>query len=248
MNSFFQELLQTGIYKRSQGRITRQATFAALFLTALVGCWKLSYIISSSEWNYVKSQPADVVYQGDKGHAAAAAVVEIAGADGQAKFTVSPEQTLAALAGMIDEQRSKTGVAAQVEDKDANVLHLRSKKSNANGVVKVHVVSGTFTVQGLDADGKAVGRDQSNLGFQYIIPGVVLALAAWICYRLVNMPSVADFLIAVEAEMNKVSWPTRHELIRASLVVLITMFVLTVVLFGFDLLWNFVFTRLHVVV
>ena len=37
------------------------------------------------------------------------------------------------------------------------------------------------------------------------------------------MPAFADFLIAVEAEMNKVSWPTRHELIRASMVVMLVM-------------------------
>ena len=31
-----------------------------------------------------------------------------------------------------------------------------------------------------------------------------------------NMPRFADFLIAVEAEMNKVSWPSKAELIRSS--------------------------------
>ena len=50
-------------------------------------------------------------------------------------------------------------------------------------------------------------------------------------YRVVNVPGFADFLIAVEAEMNKVSWPTRTELFRASMVVLILIFALAVVLF-----------------
>ena len=35
----------------------------------------------------------------------------------------------------------------------------------------------------------------------------VLAVGLWFSFRLVNMPPFADFLIAVEAEMNKVSWP-----------------------------------------
>ncbi len=35
----------------------------------------------------------------------------------------------------------------------------------------------------------------------------------WLCFRLVNMPRFADFLIAVEAEMNKVSWPTRPRVV-----------------------------------
>ena len=37
---------------------------------------------------------------------------------------------------------------------------------------------------------------------------MLLAAGLWASYRLVNVPAVADFLIAVEAEMNKVSWPT----------------------------------------
>jgi preprotein translocase subunit SecE len=64
---------------------------------------------------------------------------------------------------------------------------------------------------------------------------------AWLCYRLVNLPRFADFLIAVEAEMNKVSWPGRTELLRAAGVVLFTIFALAAVLYAFDLLWFTVF-------
>ena len=42
----------------------------------------------------------------------------------------------------------------------------------------------------------------------------------------------ADFLIAVEAEMAKVSWPTRSELIHSSLVVIITIIGLAAMLCG----------------
>ena len=59
-------------------------------------------------------------------------------------------------------------------------------------------------------------------------------------FRVVNMPRFADFLIAVEAEMNKVSWPSRSELVRSSIVVLITIFVLAVVLFAYDMFWGVV--------
>ena len=50
------------------------------------------------------------------------------------------------------------------------------------------------------------------------------AAGGWACglaFGSVNMPSFADFLIAVEAEMNKVSWPSRTELIRSSMVVIV---------------------------
>ena len=41
MNAFFEEFLRAGVYKRSQGRIVRQVTFAALALTLLIGLWRL---------------------------------------------------------------------------------------------------------------------------------------------------------------------------------------------------------------
>jgi preprotein translocase subunit SecE len=78
---------------------------------------------------------------------------------------------------------------------------------------------------------------------QYLLPSLLAVAGAWFAYRLVNMPNFADFLIAVEAEMNKVSWPTRGELLRSSLVVIFCIFFLAAVLFGYDLFWR---TLLHV--
>ena len=69
----------------------------------------------------------------------------------------------------------------------------------------------------------------------------------WIGYRLVNLPRFADFLIAVEAEMNKVSWPTRTELIRNSIVVVFVIFSMAFLLFLFDLIWRAVFLSLEVI-
>ena len=78
------------------------------------------------------------------------------------------------------------------------------------------------------------------------LPGVLLLVGLWAAYRIVNVPSFADFLIAVEAEMNKVSWPTRAELIRGSTVVLITILSLAATLFVFDWIWRVLFTRLGI--
>ena len=46
---------------------------------------------------------------------------------------------------------------------------------------------------------------------QWLVPGAVLLIGWWLCYRLINLPKFADFLIAVEAEMTKVSWPTQTD-------------------------------------
>lgn len=77
--------------------------------------------------------------------------------------------------------------------------------------------------------------------WQYVVPMAILALGFWASYRLVNYPRFADFLIAVEAEMNKVSWPSRAELIRSSIVVIFVIFALAIVLFGYDVVWKFLF-------
>jgi preprotein translocase subunit SecE len=130
----FRELFQLGIYKRSQGRIARQVTFAALAIVILLGAWRLS-------------------------------VFEI-----------------------------------------------------------------------------SAGR-----GMQVAVPLAVALVGLWLSFRLVNIPSFADFLIAVEAEMNKVSWPTRGELFRSSLVVIFCIFFLAAVLFGFDLFWRTLLTVLRII-
>lgn len=75
------------------------------------------------------------------------------------------------------------------------------------------------------------------------VPAVLLVAGLWIGYRAVNDPTFADFLIAVEAEMNKVSWPSQAELIRASLVVIILIFGLTMVLFSYDLILSWILTH-----
>jgi len=71
---------------------------------------------------------------------------------------------------------------------------------------------------------------------RYVVPLALLVVGLWICFRIVNLPRFADFLISVEAEMNKVSWPGRPELYRASLVVIVVIFLLAAILFSYDLL------------
>jgi preprotein translocase subunit SecE len=85
-----------------------------------------------------------------------------------------------------------------------------------------------------------------RVGVQVGAAAAVLVIGWWMSYRAVNMPRFADFLIAVEAEMNKVSWPSRGELFRSSMVVIITMFGLAATLYFYDLLWQLLLTKLGV--
>lgn len=76
----------------------------------------------------------------------------------------------------------------------------------------------------------------SGPGMQFGVAGTVAVLGLWVGYRLVNYAPFADFLIAVEAEMYKVSWPTRQELTRSSIVVVLLVVGLGVILFALDLI------------
>ena len=75
------------------------------------------------------------------------------------------------------------------------------------------------------------GGDVTN---KFLIPLAILAVGAWIAFRIVNYKPFAEFLISVENEMGKVSWPSRGELYRASLVVIVVIFLLTAILFSYD--------------
>lgn len=134
MAAIVHELFRFGLYKRNQGRIARQATFAAFAIIVLLGAWTLS--------NYLG------------------------------------------------------GIVSQHPD----------WKVSTQNLVK------------------------------YFIPFVLLLVGVWASFRIVQMPTFADFLISVEGEMNKVSWPSRSELFRASLVVILVIFFLATLLYVYDLI------------
>ena len=87
----------------------------------------------------------------------------------------------------------------------------------------------------------------SNPWMRFGLPGAILLVGWWIVFRLVNLPSFADFLIAVEAEMNKVSWPSRGDLFRAVLVVIFFIVFLAAVLAIYDVVWRVLLYQLGVV-
>ncbi len=78
------------------------------------------------------------------------------------------------------------------------------------------------------------------------LPLLLSALSLWLAYRVVNLPTFADFLIATEAELNKVSWTTRPRLIQDTVVVMVTVILLTLFLFMVDQSWGFILSRIGV--
>ena len=82
---------------------------------------------------------------------------------------------------------------------------------------------------------------------QYVrvgVPLTVWAVFCWISFRAVNIPKFADFLISVEAELERVVWPGRQQVIQATIVVLIVMFSLGIFLTVADLIWKWLFKQI----
>lgn len=83
-------------------------------------------------------------------------------------------------------------------------------------------------------------------GGKYLAMIGVTLVGAWFAFRFVNYSAMADFLIAVEAEMNKVSWPTKKEMWNASMVVIFVIFAMSAFLFLFDAIWTFLFETIGI--
>jgi preprotein translocase subunit SecE len=81
---------------------------------------------------------------------------------------------------------------------------------------------------------------------RYGIPALVGLALGWLVFRLVEYPPFVEFLIATEAEMNKVSWTSRADLYRATMVVLTTVLLVAVYLFGVDWLWSYLLQAIGV--
>ena len=81
---------------------------------------------------------------------------------------------------------------------------------------------------------------------RYLVSSLLLLFGLWFSFRIVNVPKFADFLISVEGEMNKVSWPTKQELWRSSVVVIFVIFFLAGILYLFDAVWSAVFWLLRI--
>ena len=75
-----------------------------------------------------------------------------------------------------------------------------------------------------------------------VVAASMTVVGLWATFRIIHWPRFADFLISVEAEMDKVTWSDWAELKRSTAVVLFAMVFLTLVLFVFDVFWQRVFT------
>ena len=76
---------------------------------------------------------------------------------------------------------------------------------------------------------------------QTLVPTGVCVLLGGLIYWLVNKPTVADFMIAAEGELKKVSWSSRREIVVSTFVVICVVAALGVILLVADFVFRYLF-------
>lgn len=91
-----------------------------------------------------------------------------------------------------------------------------------------------------------LGSANVNTYVQFGVPVLVLAGLAAVMFLVVNRPRSADFFIATESEMKKVSWSSRKEVFGSTKVVIVTTFLLAAILFLVDFVFATLFRNIGV--
>jgi preprotein translocase subunit SecE len=83
------------------------------------------------------------------------------------------------------------------------------------------------------------GKLQGTVGpaLQFGIPAIAAVLLGVVMVWVVNRAKSADFLIATEGEMKKVSWSSKKEIVGSTKVVIVAVFIMSVILYTVDFLF-----------
>lgn len=83
-----------------------------------------------------------------------------------------------------------------------------------------------------------------GLWIETMVPAAVFVALSILVLWLVNKPVVADFMIAAEGEMKKVSWSSRKEIMVSTVIVIVVVLVMAVLLGTTDIGFQLFFDRL----
>ena len=81
---------------------------------------------------------------------------------------------------------------------------------------------------------------------QLICAGVIILGFALLLWWTLNRPRIVEFAIATEAEMRKVNWPTRYEVLGSTWVVICGTLIFAVFLFGCDSVFTWFFQYIRI--
>jgi preprotein translocase subunit SecE len=95
---------------------------------------------------------------------------------------------------------------------------------------------------------KLGGLDTSastRIWIQTFVPVGLFVILAILVFIMVNRPRVADFMIAAEGEMKKVSWSSRKEIAVSTFIVIVVVISIACLLMFTDLFFQFFFRAIH---
>lgn len=95
-------------------------------------------------------------------------------------------------------------------------------------------------------EGLSLESAQAQAWVQAGIPAILLLVLAGVVYKILNTPKIADFMIATEGEMKKVSWSTKKEIITSTKVVIVTVITMSIMLAGVDFCFMWFFRAIGV--
>ena len=83
-----------------------------------------------------------------------------------------------------------------------------------------------------------------NMWVETMVPAGLFVVFAILISWLINKSSVADFLIAAEGEMKKVSWSSKQEIAVSTFIVIVVVIIMALLLGATDLCFRTLFTWL----
>lgn len=83
-----------------------------------------------------------------------------------------------------------------------------------------------------------------SMWVETMIPVGLFGVLGGLVFMLVNKVTVADFMIAAEGEMKKVSWSSRAEIMVSTFIVIMFVFLMAILIGGSDFLFFHFFTWL----
>jgi preprotein translocase subunit SecE len=119
----------------------------------------------------------------------------------------------------------------------ANLVRADLYKPMQGRHARIYTAVGLGFVVGLGLWRLVDSYKESSIATRFGVPTLLALVFGWLIFRLVQFQPFVEFLIATEAEMNKVSWTSREDLYRATTVVLVTVSIVAVFLFGVDWIW-----------
>lgn len=130
------------------------------------------------------------------------------------------------------------------DHREGLMLHRLSTVKGFDRSRDLRIEADGFSASGRLAAGTPVVEDIVVKGS---IAAVVILAGAWLIYRYVGTnPRSAEFLISTDAEMRRVNWSTRRDVIRSTLVVIAAAILLATSLFVIDVVFRQLFRWLDV--